>query len=106
MWFYVQLIPSLSSEIHRRESREMRKYTLTSAARPRVSEGQTEILYKCLEPFGTLRTLVELISEARRRNYLSTFKREDLPIRESLLYHLNRFVKSGAVRAVEGQSGS
>lgn len=79
----------------------MTKYTLTRASRPNISEGQAEILYKCLEPFGSVHSLEELMVEAKSRKYLSTFKREDLPLRESLLYHLNRFIKAGHVRVME-----
>jgi len=83
------------------------KYTLVSAAKPHISDGgkdivQADILYKCLEPYGSIRTLAELISAAKSRNYESTFKRENsATVRESLLYHLNRFKKKGIVSVVE-----
>ncbi|HEY1657351.1 MAG TPA: hypothetical protein VGG14_03325 [Candidatus Sulfotelmatobacter sp.] len=83
------------------------KYTLTSAAKPHISDGgkdvvQADILYKCLEPYGSIHTLEGLIVAAKSRNYESTFKRENsATVRESLLYHLNRFKKNGIVRFVE-----
>jgi negative regulator of sigma E activity len=61
-----------------------------------------EVLYKCLEPYGSIYTLEQLIAAAKKRNYESTFKREkSATVRESLLYHLNRFKKRGFVRVVE-----
>jgi hypothetical protein len=85
-----------------------KKYTLASAAKPHISDGgkdivQAEILYKCLEPYGRVHTLDELIAAAKSRNYESTFKHEkSTTVRESLLYHLNRFKKRGIVTVVEG----
>ena len=82
------------------------KYTLTSAARPHISDGgkdivQADILYKCFEPYGSIHTLEQLVSAAKSRNYESTFKRENsATVRESLLYHLNRFKKRGIVRVL------
>ena len=55
----------------------------------------------CLEPYGTVHSLDELMVQAKRRNYLATFKRNDLPLRDSLLYHLKNFMKDGYVRLVE-----
>jgi hypothetical protein len=83
------------------------KYTLVSAAKPHISDGgkdvvQADILHRCLEPYGSIHTLQQLIGAAKSRNYESTFKRENsATIRESLLYHLNRFKKRGIVRVVE-----
>jgi hypothetical protein len=80
------------------------KYTLTSAGRPHIADGgkdmvQAEILYKCLEPYGSIVTFEQLIAVAKKRNYESTFKSEkSAPV----LYHLNRFKKLGFVRVVEG----
>jgi hypothetical protein len=56
------------------------EYTLTSAAKPHISDGgkdivQADILYKCLEPYGSIHTLEQLISAAESRNYESTFGR-------------------------------
>ena len=87
--------------------KDKERYTLTSAARPHIAEGgkdtvQAEILYKCLEPYGSILTLEQLIVAAKKRNYESTFKHEEsATVRESLLYHLNRFKKRGFVRVVE-----
>lgn len=83
------------------------KYTLASAAKPHISDGgkdivQAEILYRCLEPYGRIYTLEQLIAAAKSRNYESTFKHEkSTTVRESLLYHLNRFKKTGVVKVVE-----
>jgi hypothetical protein len=87
--------------------KDSERYTLTSAARPQIADGgrdivQAEILYKCLEPYGSIYSLEELIVAAKSRNYESTFKRENsATVRESLLYHLNRFKKRGIVTIVE-----
>lgn len=83
------------------------KYTLVSAAKPHISDSgkdvvQADILYRWLEPYGSIHTLQQLIGAAKSRNYEFTFKRENsATIRESLLYHLNRFKKRGIVRIVE-----
>jgi hypothetical protein len=90
--------------------KDQERYTLTSAAKPHISDGakdivQAEILYKCLEPYGSIFTLEQLIAAAKSRNYESTFKREkSTTVRESLLYHLNRFKKKGIVRIVDNPS--
>jgi hypothetical protein len=87
--------------------KDKERYTLTSAARPHIADGgkdtvQAEILYKCLEPYGSILTLEQLIVAAKKRNYESTFKHEkSATVRESLLYHLNRFKKRGFVRVFE-----
>jgi hypothetical protein len=83
------------------------RYTLTSAAKPHVSDRigekpQSEIVYECLEPYGSTYTLEELVSAARKRNYEYTFKRpHSTTVRESLLYHLKRFAKAEMVRVIE-----
>ena len=83
----------------------MKRYTLTSAARPRISKGQADIFYKCLEPYGSSHTLEQLIAEATTRKLQSLFKRPDsTTVRESLNYHLNRFVKAGYARIAEDSS--
>jgi hypothetical protein len=87
--------------------KDQERYTLTSAAKPHISDGgkdvvQAEILYKCLEPYGSIYTLKQLIVAAKSRNYESTFKHErSTTMRESLLYQLNRFKKKGFVNIVE-----
>ena len=58
--------------------KDKERYTLTSAAKPHISDGgkdvvQADILYKCLEPYGSIHTLEQLISAAKSRNYESTF---------------------------------
>jgi hypothetical protein len=86
------------------------RYTLTSAAKPHIADGgkdivQAEILYKCLEPYGSIHALEQLIAAAKSRKYESTFKYQNsATVRGSLLYHLNRFKKRGIVRVVEGTS--
>jgi len=93
-------------------TKDREKYTLTSAAKPHISDGgkdivQADILYKCLEPYGSIHTLEQLISAGKSRNYESTFKRENsATVRDSLLYHLNRFKKKGIVRIVESTADS
>jgi hypothetical protein len=87
--------------------KDKERYTLISAAKPHIADGgkdivQAEILYKCLEPYGSSYTLEQLILAAKSRNYESTFKHEkSATVRESLLYHLNRFKKKEIVRVVE-----
>jgi len=83
------------------------RYTLTSAAKPHIADGgkdivQADVLYKCLEPYGSIYKLEQLIVAAKKRNCESTFRHEkSTTVRESLLYHLNRFKKRGFVRVVE-----
>ncbi len=79
----------------------MKRYTLTTASRPNISEGQAEIVYKCLEPHGSVHSLEELVIEAKSRKYASTFKQPATSIHESLLYHLNRFSKERWIRVIE-----
>jgi len=52
----------------------MKKYELTSAAYPRLSEGEAEVVYKCLEPYGTRHSLEELTKEASKRKLSAHFK--------------------------------
>ena len=83
----------------------MASYTLVRTSRPRISAGQAEIVYMCLEPYGSIHNLEELVSEASGRNYKATFKRADsTTIEESLLYHLHRFIEMGIVRMVDDQN--
>jgi hypothetical protein len=79
----------------------MKRYSLTRASRPSVPRGQAEIVYKCLEPYGSFHTLEDLVIEAKSRKFVSTFKQPETSIAESLLYHLNRFIKAGWVRVIE-----
>jgi hypothetical protein len=82
-------------------------YTLTSAAIPQLSNSnkdliQAEIVYKCLQPFGESYTLEQLISAAKKLKLEATFRSEtSTTVRQSLLYHLNRFKHSGIVRVIE-----
>ncbi len=79
----------------------MKRYFLTHAAWPNVPRGQAETVYKCLEPYGAVHSLQELVIEAKSRKIASTFKQPDTSIHECLLYHLNRFKNAGWVRVVE-----
>lgn len=71
-------------------------YALTSAAIPRLSDGtkdfiQAEIVYKCLEPFGSHQTLEQLVLTATKLKLETTFRSEtSTTVRESLIYHLNQ----------------
>jgi hypothetical protein len=77
------------------------KYSILAYSHPNIPEGQAEIVYKCLEPYGSIHSLEDLVIEAKSRKCASTFKQPDTSIPESLLYHLRRFIKEGWVRVVE-----
>jgi hypothetical protein len=82
-------------------------YTLTSAAIPQLSNSnkdliQAEIVYKCLQPFSEHYTLDQLIATAKKLKLEATFRSEtSTTVRQSLLYHLNRFKNKGIVRVIE-----
>jgi hypothetical protein len=78
-------------------------YELTSAAIPRLGEGEAQVVYRCLEPYGKRHTLEELIVEAERRHLSAHFKRLDsTTVRKSVRHHLRLFIKDGIVRVVAG----
>jgi hypothetical protein len=72
--------------------KDSERCTLAIAAKPHIADGgkdvvQAEVLYKCLEPYGSIYTLEQLIVAAEKRNYESAFKHEkSTTVRESLLY--------------------
>jgi len=83
-----------------------RIYTLTSAAIPRLADGsrdltEAEVVYKCLEPYGSNHSLEQLIRAAEYRKIETLFTSSTNTVRACLLYHLNRFKKRGIVRMVE-----
>ncbi len=81
-------------------------YALTSAAIPRLTDGnrditEAEVVYRCLEPYGSKHSLEQLIQAAEYRKIDALFKGKDNTVRACLLYHLNRFKKAGIVQVVE-----
>jgi hypothetical protein len=64
------------------DEKNRERYTLTSAAEPYIADGgkgivQAKTLYKCLELYGSIYTLEQLIVAAKSRKYESTFKDEN-----------------------------
>jgi hypothetical protein len=76
------------------------RFSLKTAAWPKLQEGQMEIVFKCLQPFGSVHSLEELVQDCIGRNYKSTFKDPKTDIRRSILYHLNLLHESGTVQEV------
>lgn len=72
----------------------MTVYFLTRDSRPEVQRGQRAILFECLQPAETKKTLDQLVSECLRRDYASTFRKAPKPehlkmeTARSILYHL------------------
>ena len=58
------------------------------------------IVYMCLEPFGTVQSLEELVRNCSRRGYKSTFKSPDEDIRKSILHHLQLLNELGLIQEV------
>ena len=54
----------------------------------------------CLEPFGSERSLDDLVRDCTGRNYKATFKDPNTDIRKSILYHLNLLAESELIREV------
>jgi hypothetical protein len=81
----------------------MKIYTLTRDSVPsQLPAGQAEVVYKCLQPFGSKHTMEELVMRAKKRNLSALFKRTDsTTIPGCLHYHLKRFVDAGYVRVEE-----
>jgi hypothetical protein len=46
------------------------------------------ILYMCLEPFGSVHSLADLVRYCTGRGYKATFKDPHTDITKSILYHL------------------
>lgn len=77
------------------------RYELASAAYPRLSQGEAEVVYKCLEPFGTSHSLDELVNEAKKRHLEALFKRRDsTTVMKCGHHHLRLFKEAGIVRVV------
>jgi hypothetical protein len=84
----------------------MKTYTLTrDSTPPQLPAGQAEVVYKCLQPYGTKHSMEELVMRAKKRNLSALFKRTDATtIPECLHYHLKRFIAAGHVRVEESRS--
>ncbi len=76
------------------------RFALTRPSRPRIQAGQQTIVYMCLEPFGSERSLDDLVRDCTGRNYKATFKDPNTDIRKSILYHLNLLAESELIREV------
>jgi hypothetical protein len=76
------------------------RFALTRQSRPKIQEGQQTIVYMCLEPFGSVHSLEELVRDCTGRNYKATFKDPTTDIRKSILYHLNLLAESKLIREV------
>ena len=80
-------------------------YTLTSAARPRLTdvdrETEAQVVYRCLEPYGSQHSLDQLIEAAKYRKIEALFTGKDNTVRACLRHHLNLFKKRGIVRIIE-----
>jgi len=73
------------------------RFALTRESRSRISEGQMTIVYMCLEPFGSVHSLEELVRDCTRRNYESTFTDPNTDIPHSILYQLNLLAVRGLI---------
>lgn len=71
-------------------------------SRPKAT--QRLIVYRCLEPLGSMHKLEDLADECQRRNYKSTYKKPVTDPRKfllySILYHLRIMESAGLVRDV------
>jgi hypothetical protein len=76
------------------------RFTLKTAAWPKVQDGQMTIVYMCLQPFGSVHSLDELVRDCISRNYRSTLKNPNTDIPKSVLYHLNLLEKDGSIQEV------
>lgn len=76
------------------------RFTLTRQSRPKIQEGQQTIVYMCLEPYGSVHSLEDLVSDCLSRNYKATYKDPNTDIRKSILYHLNLLSESNLIREV------
>ena len=74
------------------------RFALTRASRPKIQRGQMTLAYAALEPFGSTHSLADLVRDCLARDYKATFKNPSTDIRASILSHLNRLQKAGAVR--------
>jgi len=76
------------------------KFALKTKAWPKLQQGQMEIVFRSLQPFGSEHSLEDLVKECVSRGYQSTFKDPNTDIRKSILYHMNLLLESGAVKEV------
>jgi hypothetical protein len=76
------------------------RFSLKTAAWPKLQEGEMEIVFKCLQPFGSVHSLEELVRDCISRNYKSRFKDPNTDIHKSILYHLNLLLESGTVQEI------
>lgn len=75
----------------------MGTYTLTSKARPRLQEGQEARLYDVMEELGGgPLTLDQIVKQCEYRRYGGLLKTEP-SIRNSVDWHLRRWLKRGIV---------
>ena len=84
----------------------MKMYTLKRETRPpQLAAGQAEVIYKCLEPYGSVHSLEELLVRAKKRGLSAHFKNTSATtIPGSLHHHLKRFIEAGFVRVEEKSS--
>jgi hypothetical protein len=77
-------------------------YTLTSAARPRLAdvdrETEAQVVYRCLEPYGSQHSLDQLIEAAKYRKIETLFTGRDNTVHACLRHHLNLFKKEESLR--------
>lgn len=59
-----------------------------------------EIVYKCLQPYGSVHSLEELVRDCISRNYKATLTNPNTDIPKSVLYHLNLLDEAGTVEEV------
>jgi hypothetical protein len=76
------------------------RFSLTTDGWPKLQEGQMEIVFRCLQPYGSQHSLEDLVRACIGRNYKSTFKDPNTDIRKSILYHLNLLQEAGSIREV------
>lgn len=75
----------------------MDTYTLASKAKPRLSEGQAECLYKAMEDLnGGPATLADIVEKCEYRRYRSLLKTEP-SVEASVKYHIHNWLKRGIV---------
>ena len=54
----------------------------------------------CLEPFGSVHSLEELVRDCTGRNYKATYKDPNTDIHKSILHHLILLAESNLIREV------
>ena len=76
------------------------RFTLKTKAWPKLQQGQMEIVFRSLQPFGSEHSLEDLVKECVSRGYKSTFKDPNTDIHRSILYHLNLLHESGSIKEI------